>query len=218
VALIHRLVPALLLAAGAALAQGRTPALDVVLPASELRATDGPSVRGLHLLADSKTRELLHAGFPVALHFRLELWRQGGWPNFNERESRTEWHMLVEHDPVRRTYRVRRQAGGQLEDLGTLATLAEADAAVSRPYRPVLGPRRPGDRYYYNATVEVTTLTGSDLDALQRWLRGEVQPAVQGRSNPAGALQRGLGTLMSRMLGGATRQYQRRSAMFTAAG
>jgi hypothetical protein len=216
--MMFRLVPALLLAAGTALAQGRAPGVDVVLPSAELRAADSPTVRGQHLLSDRKTRDLLHAGFPVALHFRLELWRQAGWPTFNERESRTEWHMLVEHDPVRRTYRVRRQVGGQLEDLGTLATLAEADAAVSRPYRPVLGPRRPGDRYYYNASVEVTTLTGSDLDALQRWLRGEVQPAVQGRANPANALQRGLGTLMSRMLGGATQQYQRRSAMFTAAG
>ena len=56
------------------------------------------------------------------------------------------------------------------------------------------------------------TLTESDLDALQQWLRG---PTAPGRGNPITALRSGIGTLFSRILGGDKRHYESRSELFT---
>jgi hypothetical protein len=79
-----------------------------------------------------------------------------------------------------------------------------------------LRPRSQGGRYYYNVFLDITTLDVSDLDELQRWLRGEFQPAVHGKTNPASALKNGIGTLLSRLLGGERRHYEQRSETFTA--
>ena len=57
---------------------------------------------------------------------------------------------------------------------------------------------------------------GHDLDAWQRWVRGEATPAIRGDSSRVTALQRGLGSLMSRVLGGDRQQYEKQSGSFTA--
>jgi hypothetical protein len=62
----------------------------------------------------------------------------------------------------------------------------------------------------------VESLSVSDLDELQRWLRGELQPAVRGRRSPFSALREGFGTLLSRVLGGETRHFESRSGTFRA--
>ncbi|HEX3866032.1 MAG TPA: hypothetical protein VHV78_04735, partial [Gemmatimonadaceae bacterium] len=73
--------------------------------------------------------------------------------------------------------------------------------------RASLHPARSG-RYYYSLLVEVQTLTESDLDALQQWLHG---PSAPGHGNPITTLRSGVGTLLSRMLGGDKRQYKQQS-------
>ena len=50
------------------------------------------------------------------------------------------------------------------------SSFAAARTAVEGLYRPEVRPSRPG-RYYYIATVEVETLSVSDLAELQQWLR-----------------------------------------------
>ena len=188
--------------------------LDLVLPAQPSIGGEGPSVVVANLLADGKTREWLRNGWPAALHFRVELWRKSGW--FDDPAGTTEWNVLVNYDPASQLYRVVRQQGGsntQLEDFGGFPTLASAEAQIDRPYRIALRPTRPG-RYYYNISLEIQTLRVSDLDALQRWLRGEAQPVVRGRGNPLTALRNGLETLVSRILGGENRKYNQRSGVF----
>ena len=64
--------------------------------------------------------------------------------------------------------------------------------------------------------VDIEALSVSDLDELERWLRGELRPAVRGKRAPIPAIQRGLGTLLSRVLGGERRQYEAKSSTFTA--
>jgi len=54
----------------------------------------------------------------------------------------------------------------------------------------------------------------SDLDEVERWLRGELQPAVRGERNPGSVLGRGLKTLASRLLGGERREYAERTKVF----
>lgn len=159
-------------------------------------------------------RELMRSGFPAALTFRLELWRVGRL--FNELESSAQWNVLVRYDPYSQQYLVVRHHGSDQEDFGGFATLEAAEAAFGKPYQVVLRPRREGTRYYYNAVLDVEALSVSDLDELERWLRGEFRPAVRGKRAPLPALQRGLGTLLSRVLGGETRHYEARSGTFRA--
>ena len=113
-------------------------------------------------------------------------------------------------------YRAIRQDGKQLEDFGGFATLTSAEEPLNRPYRVQLRPKYRGRRYYYNVTLDIATLEVSDLDELQRWLRGEFQPAVRGKTNPASALKSGIGTLVTRLLGGERRHYEQRSEKFSA--
>ena len=69
-------------------------------------------------------------------------------------------------------------------------------------------------RYYYAATVDVEVLSLTDLDELERWLRGELRPAVRGQRNPGTAVTRGVRTLVVRLLGGTKRHIEARSATF----
>lgn len=192
------------------------PQLRIVLPATQnappLSRANGTMVVAEHLLQNAKTAELLRNGFSAQVRYRLELWREEGW--FDGLESTTEWAALVSYDPVSGQYRVLRRHGNQLEDFGSYATLATAEAPLERPYWVPLGARRAGRPYYYTLTVDVESLSVSDLDELQRWLRGELQPAVRGKNSVGNALKTGLGTLVSRVLGGEKRHYERRSGTF----
>jgi hypothetical protein len=195
--------------------------MDIVLAS---RATDGGNgthagstgafIAFANILDEEQTRELVRAGFPAQLHFRLELWRVGRW--VNELDRSVEWDMVVGYDPASQAYRVRRRFGNQLEDLGAFATLASAQTASERPFRVPLAPRRPGRRYYYNLILDVEALSVSDLDQLERWLRGELRPAVRGENSPLTAIGSGARTLVTRILGGERRHYERRSGTFWA--
>jgi hypothetical protein len=194
--------------------------LDVVLSrratdgANGVTVTTGPYIGFANVLDDEQTRELVRSGFPAQLHFRLELWRVGRW--INELERSVEWDMVVGYDPATQSYRVRRRFGNQLEDLGAFPTLSSAQTASERPLRVPLTPRRPGRRYYYNLILDVEALSVSDLDQLERWLRGELRPAVRGENSPLTALGSGARTLVTRILGGERRHYEKRSATFRA--
>jgi hypothetical protein len=200
---------ALVLWAAPAAAQRARVRLDLQPPASD---SAGPVLTSANLLADSHTRELLRNSFPAKLHYRVELWRESNW--FDDPAGSVEWDAFVSFDPVLEVYRVLRQRGKQTEDFGGFATLTSAEVPLDKPYTVPLKPRRPG-KYYYTVQLDVQTLSESDLDALQRWLSGEAQPAVRGKHNPAAALGRGVETLLSRILGGEKLHYEQRSPRFT---
>lgn len=209
-----RLILALTLLAAPLRAQ-RGAQLHVQLAApGSVEREPGVSVSGV--LDDAQLRELMRNGFPVALHFRLELWRLGGV--FNELERATRWDVLVQYDPApyRKAYRVVRRANHQTEDFGSLPTLDATDALLAQPYRVALLPGRAGARYYYTAVLEVESLSANDLSELQRWLHGDLGPAVRGKGNPLSALSNGIGRLLSRVLGGTKRNYEATSPTFVA--
>ena len=194
-------------------AQGRAgPQLEVSVMGNSPPA--GASVRAARLLNDANTRALLQNGFPASMRFRLELWRAGGM--FDDLESTATWEVLVRYDPYSKLYSVYRRGMRAAEDIGSMSTLELAETELARPFPVQLRPGRPGTRYYYNVSVDVETLSVSDLDELNRWLRGELQPAVRGKRAPLSALRRGFGTLLSRVLGGDSRHYEARSGTFTA--
>lgn len=183
------------------------------VPTSSQSRFSAPSIVSGNLLGNGDTRELLRSGFPARLHYRLELWRESGW--FDDREGTTEWDVFVHYDPSGDVYRaVRRHGAKSLENFGDFATLTGLEDVLSRPYSVALRPQRSGSRYYYSLAIDVEAMSLSDLDELNRWLKGELQPAVQGRNNPAAAIKNGVGTLLTRVLGGEKRRYVRRSETF----
>jgi hypothetical protein len=200
-------VAALLLvgAAGRSHAQRRL-TLDVAPPAAG--PSGAPTVTTTNLFGDAEMRDLVRSGFPASLRFRLELWRVGGL--FNDLESRQDWELIVQYDPAGQRYRVVRRQRGRVEDLGSFATLATAQAMLERPLRAGLLPERDGARYYYTLTLDIVALSVSDMDELERWLRG-----TRG-GTAVSALGSGVRTLMLRMLGGEKRHYDGRSPTFVA--
>jgi hypothetical protein len=181
--------------------------LDVSLPNAGTAGGGGGIVTTVGLFSDSEMRELVRAGFPISLKFRLELWRSGGL--FNDLEGSQEWELIVAYDPSRQRYGVVRRQSGRMEDLGSFATLSTAQNVLERPLRITLLPQRAGRRYYYNYALDIAALSVSDMDQLERWLRG-----VRG-STAASAVGSGVRTLMLRMLGGENRHYEKRSTGFT---
>lgn len=168
------------------------------------------AVRGV--LIERNFDELLRSGFPTRIHLRAELWTEGRW--FDDVGGRYEWDMIVRYDVIERTYEVARVSSDRIVPLGTFTKFADARAATESPFTPPLAEPLRGRKHYYNVQAEVQTIELRDLDEVQRWLRGEARPAVQGRRNPGTALTRGLRTLVSRLLGGQVRHLEQRSPVF----
>jgi hypothetical protein len=183
----------------------RRAVLEVTPPSA---GVPGATVTATNLFAEPDMRDLVRSGFPASLHFRLELWRTGGL--FDDLESRVEWQVIVQYDPTAQRYRMVLRQAGKTEDMGSFATLATAQSTLERPTRTTLIPEREGARYYYTLALDIEALSVSDMDQLERWLRG-----VRG-GTAASAVGSGLRTLMLRMLGGEKKHFTGRSVVFLA--
>jgi hypothetical protein len=189
------------------------PRIEIRLPPVEALATQGPVVAAPEMLSDRRVQEALASGFPARLRFRVELWSTEGW--FNSLMARTEWAVIVRKQPLDEGYEVLRAVEGEPPmSNGDYGTLEAAEEAVALGMLAPITPPRGGQRYYYNAVLEVEMLSVSDLDELERWLEGELGPAVRGERNPGTAFTRGLRTLFVRLLGGEQRRYEVRSPTF----
>ena len=213
----HLLAVVALLGATAAAASAQTrPSLAITAPTVGEVTRTGPVVVASHMLSGRKLQELLASGFPARLHYTVELWSVGGWVNDLERIA--EWDVVVRWLAVERVYEVIQIVGARPFSLGRFALLRDAASAVARPTRVPIVASAASRRMYYQATLTVETLSLSDLDEVERWLRGELQPAVRGERNPGTVLGRGLKTLASRLLGGERREYVARTGVFRAEG
>lgn len=199
--------PALLLAlsllAAPKLRAQRGVQIEVAVP---LVTGTGATVTATNLFADADMRDLVRSGFPAQLHYRLELWRKGGL--FDDLESHQDWDIVIQYDPSAQRYHAYRRQNGKLDDLGSFATLSTARSLLERPTKSTLVPERESSRYYYTLALDLEALSVSDMDQLERWLRG-----VRGGS-AASALGSGVRTLMLRMLGGEKRHYDGKSVSF----
>ncbi len=167
------------------------------------------AVRGV--LTERDFDALLRNGFPARIHVRTEIWTVGRW--FDDVRGRSEWDVIVQYDVVDRSYNVARIVGGRVTNLGSYLRFADARAASELAFLPPLPAPRRGQRGYVLVQAEVGALEVSDLDELERWLKGEANPAVRGKRSPASALTRGLRTLASRILGGEVRRLEARSGV-----
>jgi hypothetical protein len=193
------------------LAQGR-PKLELSLPTPAALTSEGPSVRVENVVSDRSMEELVRNGFQAQLHFRVELWSTGGV--FDALRRSVEWDIILRYDALAGNYRVANIRDDKVEPIGQYATFAEAITEIERPVRAPIAAQSDPNRQYYIATLEVETLSFKDLDELERWLRGEARPAVQGNANPATALGRGVRKLFARLVGGERRNLRARSGTF----
>lgn len=159
-----------------------------------------PRVRSTGLLSDGKFVGLMRSGFPLRLHYRLELWRvRSSW--FDQFVREVSWDGVARNDPLADDFVLIRH-GGQVS---RYATSEELSAALDIPFvvtlRPPAPPGTAGARYYFVARLEVTTLNDTDLQELSRWLSGDVGPVVSGEGNFGEALARGAQRVLVRLAG-----------------
>ena len=212
----YRYVLPLLFAVASSLGgQGKSPRVNIIRPDNVVAGTGVTQTTITGLLTEGHRLELLHSGWPTVIHARLELWRKGRFGTF-DRESDIEWDVIVEYSPATKLYHLRRVIDNRAYELDEVASAELAEQVLRRPFSPPLSPERSGGRYFYLFNIEVSTMSLSDMDAWQRWMRGEAGPAVRGKRNPGTAIQRGLGSLFSRMLGGDSQSYETKSTPFTA--
>ena len=211
--MIRRIAVALAIGLVAAVPAGAQKVrVDVLAPPQNAWADDVPSVSSAGLLSDAAMRDLLANGFPARLHYRLERWASGRW--FDDLKAAFEWDVILKYDVLGKKYQVVRVVNRKSESLGEYTSVDDAENAVEAPYRVGISLPKKGQRGYYNLLLDVETLSLTDLDEVQRWLRGELKPAVSGKKNPGTAVGRGLRTLVVRLLGGEKRHYEARTGTF----
>ena len=179
----------LLLVGAAASAAAQDPSLTVTLQ-------DGvPRVQAAAVLANGKFLGLMRSGFPLRLHYRLELWRtRSGW--FDDHMRETAWDVVVQYDPLADDFVLVRTGG-----IATRYARVDALAlALQVPYKVTLAPKGAG-HYYYLCRLEVSTLNDTDLQEVQRWLKGDVSPAVTGGGDLTNAVVRGAQRMLVRIAG-----------------
>lgn len=194
-----------------AFAQQRT-RVDLVLPPAARLVVEGPRVSSDRLLADGRVHDLLVNGFPARVRYTVERWAVKRW--FDDLRASVEWDVIVRHDPLRNVFRVIRVRGENPVLVGSFSSLGAADSALGMSAQSGITPPNRGERSYYSLRVDVEMLSVNDLDELERWLRGELRPAVRGDRNPGTALERGARTLLVRVLGGERRRYAARTGKF----
>jgi hypothetical protein len=209
---VHRnsLLLGVFLIAGSAHAQ--KPQVSIVLPEQSLLSVEPPAIRSQDLVTDEASLDLLRNGFPARLHYRLERWSTSGW--FDDIAATAEWDVVVRYDPLGKVFQVYRVVGKQTALIATSQNIRDAEAVFDAPFAAPISPPRKGRSSYYTLTLDIESLSLTELDELEQWLRGELKPAVRGKKNPGTAVGRGVRTVIVRMLGGEKRRYTSRSKTF----
>jgi hypothetical protein len=163
------------------------------------------------LAGNSRWLAALRSGLPVRLHYRVEVWRsRGAW--FDTFERQAEWDVLVRHEPLLDQYTLLRFVGAARQER-RYATLDALGAALAFAYQVNVRPIDPG-RYYYAASLQVTTLSDSDLDELERFLAGDLNGTPERGQNLGDALGRGATRFLLRLAGLPTLSLEARSEHF----
>ncbi len=115
-------------------------------------------VTTVDLVTDPRVGSMLQSGFPVRLHYRLEIYRsRGGW--FDAFVRQVEWDLVVRHEPLLDQYQV-----GEVFRSGQRAYRYAGREALMRglatPREIRVGPRDAGE-YYYVVGLEISTMSGS---------------------------------------------------------
>lgn len=170
--------------------------------------TGEAQVEILDLFSDPSLVDAVLSGLPLRIRLQVQLWKDGF---FDNQEGLFEWRASIVFDPLTRRFRV--QTSERTESEKEVNTLADAQRALQLTLDIPLRPREPG-RYYYIAVVAMETLSLSDLEELQRWLKGDLASVVAGDRDVEGALARGFRRIFVRMLGLPAKRFQVESPRF----
>jgi len=158
-------------------AQAPTPALT-----ADATANYQPVLRLDGFFADSDLQKAVESGLPLRLRVRVELWRD----RFVDQLAGSQtWSAVLSFNPLEKTFRLRTTGTPAIDR--ALAAYSDARSALEAPRSFSLRPLSAG-RYYYTATIDVETLSLSDLEELERWLQGQLRPAVSGERSIPGAI------------------------------
>lgn len=177
--------------------------------AADLASGFRPRVQVGRVLDDADLEEAVRSGVPIRMKLRTELWRDGF---FNSLEGGYAISITIFYQPLEERFVVRTTHPDRTEIRG-FDSFGAVRAALEGGYSPELRPLRRG-RYYYTGLLELETLTLSDLAELERWLKGELQPAVTGDRSVTGAVGLGVKRLLVRVLRLPARRYEARSEWF----
>ncbi len=185
--------------------------LRIALTDSSLNGSRAPVIRSENMLgANSRWLAALRSGLPVRLHYRVEVWRsRGAW--FDTFERQVEWDVLVRHEPLLDHYTLLTFVGAARQER-RYATLDALGAALAFAYQVNVRPVEEG-RYYYAASLQVSTLSDSDLDELERFLAGDLGRTDEGE-NLGDALGRGATRFLLRLAGLPSLRLEARSRHF----
>lgn len=193
--------------------ESRAVALTVGLsPDTARNGRRDPLVRARFLLSDPRLLTMLGSGFPLRMHYRVELWRsRSGW--FDAFERTVEWDVVVRHEPLLDQYAVNTIMPGRTREnrYAGLGPLTEALDGVA--FQIAFRVSDPGN-YYYNASLQVSTLSDSDLDELERFLRGDLGPAASEGRDFGDAVGRGATRLILKLAGLPSVRVESRSGRF----
>ena len=191
---------------------GNSVRLEVRLtPDTANSGTRAPVVRSDNLLGDGRWLSTLRSGLPVRLHYRIEVWRsREGW--MDQLTRQVYWDVVLRHEPLLDEYTMLTIFGTRVQER-RYATLDALTAALAFAYQINVSPAQ-GGRYYYTATLEVSTLSDSDLDELERFLEGDLGDP-QGQGGLGDALGRGATRFLLRLAGLPTLRLEERTRRFT---
>jgi hypothetical protein len=195
------------LARPAAAQQGRPPDRPLKV-AAEATAGYRARLQLGDILAGGTLRDVVRGGIPLRLRVTVELWHDRRF--FDELTGSQAWSTVLFYEPLEETFALRESGSAPLRRFQSYEAAA---AYLERTYSLALRPARPGG-YYYIARADIETLSLSDLQELERWLRGELRPAVGGESPVGSALADGVRRLFVRVLGMPSRRFEARSARF----
>ena len=153
-------------------------------------------------LADRELEEAVRSGLPLRVRFRVELWKDR---LVDELLGAEQWTTVLTFDPLSEQYIVRTRAAASSSK--AFADYTAAREAIEGAYIVALRPTSKG-RFYYIADVAIETLSLSDLDELERWLKGA------GDQTLPGALGQGARRLFMRVLSLPERRFEVRSPRF----
>lgn len=146
------------------------------------------------LLDDDALEEAARSGLPLRVQVRVELWKDGWIDRLVDDQS---WTMILRYEPLGEEYLV--HSNPAPERTRRFPSYDAARAVIEGARLLAMRPREEG-RYYYICTLELETFSLSDLAELERWLQGELRPAVTGDRSLPDAVGEGAKRLMIRLL------------------
>ena len=178
-------------------ASGVTLAVTLV-PEANRKDSRLPEARVSGLLEDDRWTSALLSGLPLRLHYRLELWRsRSSW--FDAAVRSVDWDVVVRREPLLDQYTMTTVLLGRTRQQ-RIPDLAALGKAIGVAYRIAVRATEEGN-YYYVATLSVSTLSDSDLDEMDRVMRGETGAATEDNGNLGDAVGRSARRMLLRVAG-----------------